>query len=62
MLLLSVVLMPYFFENVKVVFANLQVIVGLGFPEAVQLNVAVFRYSTSCLDSGEMVTLGATKN
>ena len=45
----------------RVLFLNLHEILGLGFPEAVQLKVALFRYSTSCSGSGEMVTIGATK-
>ena len=55
-------LILYFCEVLfKVLFSNLHEILGRGFPEAVQLNVAVFRYSTSCSSSGEMVIIGATE-
>ena len=60
MLTFPVVLISCLGEVDKEPFLKFQEMSGVGFPENVQLNVAVFWYSTSCLRSGERVTLGAT--
>ena len=60
MLTFPVVLISCLGKVDKEPFLKLQEMSGVGFPENVQLNVAVFWYSTSCLRSGERVTLGAT--
>ena len=57
-----VLLISYFEDEVRVLFANLQEMLGVGFPENVHVKFAVFRYFTFCSSSGERMTVGISNN